>query len=65
MTDYLAECGGRAHPLGNNWGNRRVKNNERDATSVVMPCAMATASAKGMSLRTNEGREGGEGLGGA
>ena len=21
-----------AHPLGNNWGNRRVKNDERDAT---------------------------------
>src|SRR5215831_11305822 len=24
-----------AHPLGNNWGNRRVKNDERDATDLV------------------------------
>ncbi len=24
-----------AHPLGNNWGHRRVKNNERDATDLV------------------------------
>ena len=23
------------HPLGNNWGNRRVKNDERDATDLV------------------------------
>ena len=34
-ADVLAECGARlhlAHPLGNNWGHRRVKNDERDAT---------------------------------
>jgi transposase len=24
-----------AHPLGNNWGNRRVKNDERDATDLI------------------------------
>jgi transposase len=24
-----------AHPLGNNWGQRRVKNDERDATDLV------------------------------
>src|SRR5947209_554183 len=24
-----------AHPLGNNWGHRRVKNDERDATDLV------------------------------
>ncbi len=24
-----------AHPLGNNWGNRRVKNDERDATDLA------------------------------
>ncbi len=24
-----------AHPLGNNWGNRRVKNDERDANDLV------------------------------
>jgi transposase len=24
-----------SHPLGNNWGNRRVKNDERDATDLV------------------------------
>jgi transposase len=38
MADHLAECGGRvhlAHPLGNNWGNRRVKNDERDATDLA------------------------------
>ena len=37
-ADVLDECGARvhlAHPLGNNWGNRRVKNNERDATDLV------------------------------
>jgi hypothetical protein len=37
VADHLAECGGRvhlAHPLGNNWGNRRVKNDERDATDL-------------------------------
>jgi len=34
----LAECGATvhlAHPLGNNWGNRRVKNDERDATELA------------------------------
>jgi hypothetical protein len=34
-ADVLAECGANvhlAHPLGNAWGNRRVKNDERDAT---------------------------------
>ncbi len=34
----LAECGVNvhlAHPLGNNWGHRRVKNDERDATDLV------------------------------
>jgi transposase len=37
-ADVIAECGGRvhlAHPLGNNWGHRRVKNDERDATDLV------------------------------
>jgi transposase len=37
-ADVLDECGARvhlAHPLGNNWGNRRVKNDERDATDLV------------------------------
>ncbi len=34
----LAEAGARvhlAHPLGNNWGHRRVKNDERDAADLV------------------------------
>jgi transposase len=37
-ADLLAEMGAHvhlAHPLGNNWGNRRVKNDERDATDLV------------------------------
>jgi transposase len=37
-ADVLAECGANvhlAHPLGNNWGNRRVKNDERDATDLI------------------------------
>jgi transposase len=37
-SDVIKECGGNvhlAHPLGNNWGNRRVKNDERDATDLV------------------------------
>ncbi|MGH7394597.1 MAG: IS110 family transposase [Candidatus Methylomirabilales bacterium] len=37
-ADVLAAEGARvhlAHPLGNNWGNRRVKNDERDATDLV------------------------------
>ena len=37
-ADVLAECGANvhlAHPLGNNWGNRRVKNDERDATDLA------------------------------
>jgi transposase len=37
-ADVLAECGARvhlAHPLGNSWGNRRVKNDERDATDLI------------------------------
>jgi transposase len=37
-ADVIQECGGKvhlAHPLGNNWGNRRVKNDERDATDLV------------------------------
>jgi transposase len=37
-ADVLAEAGARvhlAHPLGNNWGNRRVKNDERDAADLV------------------------------
>lgn len=37
-ADLLAEGGARvhlAHPLGNNWGNRRVKSDERDATDLV------------------------------
>lgn len=37
-ADVIAACGGTvhlAHPLGNNWGNRRVKNDERDATDLV------------------------------
>jgi transposase len=37
-ADVVAECGASvhlAHPLGNNWGHRRVKNDERDATDLV------------------------------
>jgi transposase len=37
-ADVLAECGASvhlAHPLGNSWGNRRVKNDERDATDLI------------------------------
>jgi transposase len=37
-ADVLAELGANthlAHPLGNNWGNRRVKNDERDAADLV------------------------------
>ena len=37
-ADLLAEMGAHvhlAHPLGNNWGNRRVKNDERDAADLV------------------------------
>jgi len=37
-ADVLTECGANvhlAHPLGNNWGHRRVKNDERDATDLV------------------------------
>src|SRR5579864_5491620 len=37
-ADVLAEMGAHvhlAHPLGNNWGNRRVKNDERDANDLV------------------------------
>jgi transposase len=37
-ADVLAECGANvhlAHPLGNAWGNRRVKNDERDATDLI------------------------------
>jgi transposase len=37
-ADVLAEMGASihlAHPLGNNWGNRRVKNDERDAADLV------------------------------
>jgi len=37
-ADLLAELGANvhlAHPLGNNWGNRRVKNDERDARDLA------------------------------
>jgi len=37
-ADVLEDCGAKvhlAHPLGNNWGNRRVKNDQRDATDLV------------------------------
>jgi transposase len=37
-ADVLAECGASvhlAHPLGNSWGNRRVKNDKRDATDLI------------------------------
>ena len=37
-ADVLSENGANvhlAHPLGNNWGHRRVKNDERDATDLV------------------------------
>jgi hypothetical protein len=36
-ADVLAEAGANvhlAHPLGNNWGHRRVKNVERDARAT-------------------------------
>jgi len=38
LADLLAAEGAKvhlAHPLGNNWGTRRVKNDERDATDLV------------------------------
>ena len=37
-ADVVAETGAKvhlAHPLGNHWGNRRVKNDERDAADLV------------------------------
>jgi transposase len=37
-ADVLQELGANvhlAHPLGNDWGKRRVKNDERDATDLV------------------------------
>ena len=37
-TDLLEELGCKvhlAHPLGNNWGNRRVKNDTRDAEDLA------------------------------
>jgi transposase len=37
-ADVLQELGAHvhlAHPLGNNWGNRRVKNDERDANDLI------------------------------
>ena len=37
-ADVLADTGASvhlAHPLGNNWGNRRVKNDERDAADLI------------------------------
>ena len=37
-VDVLAKVGATvhlAHPLGNNWGHRRVKNDERDATDLA------------------------------
>ena len=37
-ADVLQDLGANvhlAHPLGNNWGNRRVKNDERDANDLV------------------------------
>ena len=37
-VDVLEKMGARvhlAHPLGNDWGNRRVKNDERDANDLV------------------------------
>jgi transposase len=37
-ADVLEEMGARvhlAHPLGNNWGHRRVKNDERDANDLI------------------------------
>src|SRR5436853_4528389 len=37
-ADVLQEMGARvhlAHPLGNDWGHRRVKNDERDAVDLV------------------------------
>ena len=37
-ADVLEECGATvhlAHPLGNNWGHRRLKNDERDATDLI------------------------------
>src|SRR5947207_7882764 len=33
--EELGACVHLAHPLGNNWGNRRVKNDERDAADLV------------------------------
>jgi transposase len=38
LADLLDELGANlhlAHPLGNNWGHRRVKNDERDAEDLV------------------------------
>jgi len=42
-ADVLAEAGAEvhlAHPLGNNWGHRRVKNDERDATDLIDLCRL-------------------------
>jgi len=36
ITSAGATCTG--PPLGNNWGHRRVKNDERDATDLVDLC---------------------------
>jgi transposase len=38
LADLVTEAGAElhlAHPLGNNWGNRRVKNDRRDAEDLV------------------------------
>ncbi|HTU39669.1 MAG TPA: IS110 family transposase [Acidimicrobiales bacterium] len=38
-ADVLKECGAHvhlAHALGNNWGNRRVKNDKRDAADLAL-----------------------------
>jgi len=53
-ADVLAECGAKvhlAHPLGNNWGHRRVKNDERDATDLVDCCAWAVWPRRGSPRR--------------
>ena len=43
-ADVINECGGNvhlAHPLGNNWGNRRVKNDL--LTELLQPAAQLSA----------------------
>jgi len=53
-ADLLAEMGAHvhlAHPLGNNWGNRRVKNDERAPTTLLTCCASGVSRRRGSPRR--------------